>query len=110
MNLKELKDRGGFVSSKPVKKDVVWKRKVDGQEVEDTFTVHVRPMSYGDIERIFIDPKDEERSRTAALLSESVLLGDDGKEKLSYTDAYQLAPSLATALSKVVSEVNALKN
>ncbi len=110
MNLADLKGKGGFVSSKPVKKEVVWKRKVDGAEVEDSFTIHVRPMSYGDIERIFIDPKDEDRSRTAALLSESVLLGDDGKERLTYQDAYQLAPSLAAALSKVVSEVNALKN
>lgn len=110
MNLKDLKEKGGFVSSKPVKKEVVWKHKVDGAEVDETFTIHVRPMSYGDIERIFIDPKDEDRSRTAALLSESVLLGDDAKERLTYTDAYQLAPSLAAALSKVVSEVNALKN
>lgn len=110
MNLKDLKDKGGFVSSKPVKKEVVWKHKVDGEEAEESFTIHVRPMSYGDIERIFIDPKDEDRSRTAALIAESVLLGDDMKERLSYTDAYQLAPSLAAALSKAVSEVNALKN
>lgn len=110
MKLSELKEKGGFVSAKPVKKDVVWKRKVDGEEVEDSFSIFVRPMSYGDIEKIFIDPKDEERSRTAALLAESVLLGDDGKERLSYTDAYQLCPSLAAALSKVVSEVNATKN
>lgn len=110
MNLKDLKDKGGFVSSKPVRKDVIWSRKVDGEEVSDTFTIHVRPMSYGDIERIFVDPKDQDRSRTAALLAESVLLGDEGKERLSYTDAYQLAPSLAAALSKAVSEVNALKN
>lgn len=110
MNLKDLKDKGGFVSAKPIKKEVVWKRKVDGEEVEDKFSIFVRPMSYGDIEKIFIDPKDEERSRTAALLAESVLLGDDGKERLSYTDAYQLSPSLAAALAKVVNEVNALKN
>lgn len=110
MNLKDLKAKGGFVSSKPVRKEVVWTRKVDGDEVSDEFVIHVRPMSYGDIERIFIDPKDEERSRTAALLSESVLLGEDMKERLSYTDAYQLAPSLAAVLAKAVNEVNATKN
>lgn len=109
MNLKDLKAKGGFVSTKPVEKKVVWKRTVDGQELEDEFIVHIKPMSYGDIERIFIDPKDTERSRTAALISESVILAD-GKERLSYQDAYQLAPSLAKALSEAVSEVNASKN
>lgn len=110
MNLKDLKAKGGFVSTKPVLKEVAWTHKVDGEEVTEKFTVHIRPMSYGDIERIFIDPKDEDRSRTAALIAESVLLGEDMKERLSYTDAYQLAPSLAAALSKAVSEVNATKN
>ena len=109
MNLKDLKAKGGFVSTKPVEKKVVWKRKVGDEEMSDEFTVHVKPMSYGDIERIFIDPKDADRSRTAALIAASVLL-NDGKEPLSYEDAYQLAPSLAKVLSEAVSEVNASKN
>ena len=109
MNLKELKSKGGFVSSKPVEKTILWTRSVDGVEVSDEFTVQIKPMSYGDIERIFIDPKDADRSRTAALIAESVILSD-GKERLSYQDAYQLAPSLARALADAVSEVNAAKN
>lgn len=109
MNLKDLKSKGGFVSSKPVEKKVVWTRKVDGEEVSDEFTVLIKPMSYGDIERIFVDPKDQERSRTAAMISDCVLLAD-GKERLSYEDAYQLAPSLANALTKAINEVNATKN
>jgi hypothetical protein len=68
MNLKDLKDKGGFVSSKPVKKEVVWKRKVDGVKEEDTFTIHIKPMSYGDVERIYIDPEDKERSRWVLLV------------------------------------------
>ena len=110
MNLADLKSKGGFVSDKPVRKEVEWTRKVDGKKVTDKFVIHIRPMAYGDIERIFIDKDGEDRSKTAALLAESVLLGEEGAERLSYTDAYQLSPSLAAALAKVVNEVNALKN
>lgn len=110
MNLADLKSKGGFVSDKPVRKEVKWTRSVDGEKVTDKFVIHVRPMAYGDIERIFVDHDAEQRSKTALLLSETVMLGEDGSERLSYTDAYQLTPSLATVLSAAVTEVNAVKN
>lgn len=110
VNLADLKSKGGFVSATPVRKEVKWTRSVDGQKVTDKFVIHVRPMAYGDIERIYFQPEAEPRSKTALLLSESVLLGEDASERLSYVDAYQLAPSLANALSAAVNEVNAVKN
>lgn len=103
MKLKDLKDMGGFVSSAPVAVDVTWNRP-SAEPV--TFTVHIRKHSFGTIEKL-LNAVEDDRSRSAAYLSESVLLGDGGKEPLKYEDAYQLDPSLAAALAKAVNEVNA---
>lgn len=108
MNLKELRERGGIVSSAPVKHEVTWDRTAeDGTADPVTFTVYVRKHSFGSIERLFAaDAKDPERSRAAVFISESVLLGEDGSEQITYEDAYRLDPGLAKALMDAVSAVN----
>lgn len=107
MNLKELKARGGFVSPAPVKKSVTWKHVDDnGVEQEDTFDVWVVRLSYGMIDSLYSG--EDARSRNAALISEAVRLGESGKERFTYQDAYQLQPSLARALMLACAEVNAL--
>lgn len=78
--LKELKALGGLVPTAPIKKEI--KFKLDGED-EFTASIHVKKLSVGDWEVIFLAPGDE-RSRTAKLISETVTLGDDGKEKLSF--------------------------
>ena len=109
MKLQELRDRGGFVDAVPVKKEVTWKRK-DGAGVEqsDTFFIHVRRQSFGIIERLLSG--DDQRSRSAVLISNSVLFGEQADEVMSYDDAYQLDASLAHVLIRAVNEVNARKN
>jgi hypothetical protein len=47
----------------------------------------------------------DEQSRSATYLSATILLGD-GDEPLTYEDAYQLDPSLATVLLSAAREVN----
>lgn len=108
MNLQELRERGGIVPSAPVKHEVSWTHTdQDGQEVTDTFTVHVRRHSFGTIERLFaVDLKDPERSRAALFISESILLGEDGSEHISYEDAFQLDAGLAKVLMDAISTVN----
>jgi hypothetical protein len=102
MNLNELKAAGGIVAVAPVKKHIVWNR--EGAEPVE-FDVHVRRLSFGTMERLVTTDADD-RSRSAAYLAETILLGD-GDEPLTYDDAYQLDPSLATALIKVARDVNA---
>lgn len=108
MNLKQLRERGGFVSAKPVKKSVTWKQVDDlsGAGEDVTFDVWVSKLSFGMIESLATAP--DRRSRNAALIAEAIRLGDEGKDALSYQDAYQLKPSLARALVIAIAEVNAL--
>lgn len=101
MNLKELKAKGAFVPVHPIKKSVTWKN----EDEEVSFDVFVRKMSFGDYERLFLAESDD-RSRMARVLCESVKLGDEGKDSLSYEDAYQLNPSFARVLLDAVNEVN----
>jgi hypothetical protein len=108
MNLQELHQRGGFVSAAPVKKEVRWDH-VDektGEKVTDVFDVLILKLSYGLIEQIYSSP--DKKSRNASLISEAVRLGEDGKEVISYVNAYQLAPSLGSAFYLAIAEVNAL--
>jgi hypothetical protein len=97
MNLKELRAKGAFVPAHPVKKSVTWN--------EATFDVFIKRLSFGDYERLFLSESDD-RSRMARVLSETVKLGEEGKEDLSYKDAYQLEPSLARSLIDAVNGVN----
>jgi hypothetical protein len=102
MNLKELRAKGAFVPSHPVKRTITWKP-LEGDEL--TFDIHVKRLAFGDYERLFLSEQDD-RSRMARALCETVKLGDDGKEELTYKDAYQLEPSLARVLLDAVNEVN----
>lgn len=101
MKLADLKAAGGFVPSAPVACSVEWKR--DNETL--AFVIHVKRHSFGTIEQLLSD-KDDEKSRSAAYIAESILLGDNGKEKLSYADAYALEPSLAAVFIKAINDVN----
>lgn len=102
MNLKELRAKGAFVSAHPVKKPVTWK---DETGTELAFDVFIKRLAFGDYERLFLSESDD-RSRMARVLCETVRLGEEGKDELSYKDAYQLAPSLARVLLDAVNQVN----
>ena len=101
MKLADLKTAGGFVPSAPVAQDVEWKH---GEETLN-FTIHIKRHSFGTIEQLLSD-KDDAKSRSAAFIAASVLLGDGGKEKLSYSDAYDLEPSLAAVFIRAINDVN----
>lgn len=105
MKLSELRSKGGFVSAALVPKEVTWVHTDDAVEQQaDTFTVHVRRVSFGTVERMYVGADDQ--SKSAALLAHSIRLGDGGKEALSYDDAYQLDPGLAAVLIAAVNDVN----
>lgn len=109
MNLQEIRDRGGFVDPAPVRKEVEWTHTDnDGNVQVDKFAVHVRRQSFGVVERMLSGT--DERSRSAVLVSGSILFGENADEAMGYEDAYQLDPSLAHVLIRAINEVNARKN
>lgn len=108
MKLSELKARGAFLSKHPMKKEITWEHMDEqGEKQIDTFDIFVRRHSFGSMEKVLReDPTDPEHSRNASMIAESILLGEDGKEPISYAEAYSLEPSLALEFVKAINEVN----
>lgn len=109
MNLKELRAKGAFLSGKPVKvPDLEWEHiGPDGEKIVEKFDVFVLKHSFGSMERVIrVDPDDPERSRNAAMVAESIRFDKDGKDRMSYAEAYALDPSLAMVFIKAINEVN----
>lgn len=106
MNLKELKAKGGLIPSALVPKEVTWKHVAadTGKEEEDTFTIYVRKHSFGTVERLFSG--QDERNRSARYISESIMLGENGRDRLSFDDAFQLDTGLALIFIKAINDVN----
>jgi hypothetical protein len=101
MDLRELKAKGGFVSTEPVPVEVTWKH----GGTSDTFTTYVVRPSGGAVERIAFT-KDE-RSKMAAFVAECIRLGEE-KERLTYEQAYSLEFGLLFALSDAVNKLATL--
>ena len=102
LTLENLETSGGFIASAPVKKEITFTLD-DG--VEQKGFVHVKRLSIGDYEKLFVLTPDEQ-SKTAHLISETITLGEGGKQKISFTKAYQLHPALAAAMLAAFNEVN----
>ena len=114
MDLKTLREKGGFVPSVPEKREVSWTHAADdGTEVTDTFTVFIRRMSCGVIDRInariraeMAKGGDPVLAHRALVISEAVLLGEDGTERLTYAEADNLEPALSEVLTGAINAVN----
>lgn len=113
MDLKTLREKGGFVPAVPEKREVSWTHEAaDGTEVTDTFSVYIRKVSCGVIDRIqaaaraAVTGGGEGISQRALVISEAVRLGEDGSERLSYAEAEALEPSLAEVLIGAINAVN----
>lgn len=102
LTLENLKNSGGFIASAPIKREI--KFKLDDEQEVSGF-IHVKRLSIGDYEKLFVLTPDDQ-SKTAHLISETVSLGENGEEKISFTDAYQLHPALAAAMLAEFNEVN----
>lgn len=101
MKLEDLKSAGAFVKDAPVKKSITW-RNLEGKTHK--FDVLVKRRSYGQIEETLTT---EGKARGAITIAESVM-GDDGAAVFTYEEAYNLEPTLASKLLKVIGEVNAV--
>lgn len=110
MDLKTLRDRGGFVPAAPVAREVTWTHADEnGQRVTDTFTVHIVRHSAGAIERLRDQhAADPSRLWGCLLVSESLRLGDDASERLTYEEACALDPDLARVFADTITAVNSL--
>lgn len=107
MDLAKLRETGGFVPLTPVAHEVTWKP--PGADESVTFTVHIRKLSFGAVEKLWGGiEKDADKSRIASFISSTVLLGENGTEALTYQDAFQLEPTLATVFIEAVNAVNGI--
>lgn len=108
MRIKDLRDKGAIVKASLVPTEVTWIHtdEKSGEEMVDTFTVHVRRMSVGWFDRALAAATTGERSRAASLIAECVLLGEGGEEHFTYEEAHQLDVSLANALLGAIQRVN----
>lgn len=103
-SLKDLKAMGASVPDELVKVQIKFKLDKDGDEYEAD--IHIRRMSIGNYEAIYLNVEPDQQSQTARLLSEAVRLGEHGEERISYAEAYQFHPRLAAAMMKEVSRLN----
>jgi Phage tail assembly chaperone, TAC len=109
MDLNALRELGGLVPLTPVVKELTWTPPPaeDGTVRDEvTLTVRIKKLSAGSMERLGTFNDKTSRSYVAALLSQSILLGDEGSDFLSYEDAFQLEPNLGMALTTLVHDVN----
>lgn len=104
-SLKELQALGGFVSDKPIPKEITFK-KPDNEEVKAK--IHVVKLGIGDYEKA-VESKEGDRSHMAHIISSFIRLGEGGAEKISYEQAYRLNPNLGGAMINAFNEVNAAK-
>lgn len=106
MRIEDLIKKGGFVDLDPIRTPIVWPKKdqTTGDVEEIKFDVFVKRQSWGDMEKLWAG--DSEQSRTAKLISSSILLGEDKSESFTYEQAYNLDPTLATALLKAINQTN----
>ena len=110
MDLKQLRERGGFAPTAPVEHSISWTHPDEnGEEVTDMFTVHVVKHSAGSVERLRAAAgKDPELLWSPLFISESIRLGDGGWERLTYDDAFRLKPALARLLIDAINAVNSM--
>ena len=108
MNLKELRASGAFVKAPPVPVEITWHH-IDpdtGTEAEHVFTVHVRKVSAGWVDRAAHSAHAFGAvAYPAAMISGAVLFGPN-LEECSYEDAYLMDPALRDACMDAFNKVN----
>lgn len=104
-SLKDLKAMGAFTSDKPVKKEI--KFNLNGEDL--SAFIHVKHLNVGEYETVFLVVDEESRSRSAKIISHGITLGENGEEKITFKDAYRLAPTIANAMITAFNEVNTPK-
>lgn len=109
MKVKDLKNKGGFVPTAPVVKEVTWVHTDDdGVEHSDTFTIHVKKHSFAAMQQLR-ESVSKDKDLLSLMIHKSITLGENGEEELSYVDAYQLETSLAGVFITAINEVAGVK-
>ena len=127
MNLQDLKDKGAIQAPhEPI--EVTWEHAdpKTGEWMVDTFTVHVRKMSVGWMDRMRSraarevaketlkrkrngkakELKEVTWSQAAALISAAILFGENADESLTYEEADLLDFQLSRTLLRAFNTVN----
>lgn len=128
MQIDQLINMGGLISAAPVPQEITWVR-IDpdsGEELSDTFTIHVRKLAYEDQERMLMmagafdrlhdddaetdsqqaPKKVSQKSINSALIATAVRLGETADQELTYEQASRLHHTLAGAMLDAISKVN----
>jgi hypothetical protein len=105
--LNELKSKGGLVQDAPIHKKITYSitDPESGELVDFEADIFVKEMSIGDYEKLYMSA-DDNRSRSAKIISEAVMLGKRGEERISFEVAYKLKRPLAEAMVAAFAEVN----
>lgn len=105
MRREQLQELGGFVSEKPVERELTWE--TPGKE-SVTFTVFVRQLPFSEFEE-FAAADLSDMEKMFRFIGRTIMLdSDDGPQFMGLEDAKRLNQSLAMALVKVAQEVNGL--
>lgn len=104
LDLNKLQELDAFVKDELLKKTITFQLSSDSDEI--TTEIFVRRLSIGIHEAMWTEARGKDASMTAKLLSQSVRLGENGEQQLSYEEAYRLHPEIALAMAKAVNEVN----
>lgn len=103
MNLQQLLERGGVVTGGTHLLDTEWTHlDGDGKEITDKFKVHVRKISYTEMQKIFGKDAPANKDLAANAISQCIRLGDAGDEALTYEQALSLDPGLTRAFMAVI--------
>lgn len=102
--IKDLQALGAFVSDQTVEREIAFK--IGGEDYKAT--IHVRRLSAGDYEELILS-QQKGRSSMAEIISKAIRLGKDGRESMTFEQAYKLEQSVATAMVNAFNEVNASK-
>lgn len=103
MSLKELEAMGAFVKDEPIRREI--KFKLD-DDIEHSAIIHVKKLSVGAYEKLFVGIVDDKNGRSARVISETITLGEIGKERIPVEKAFTLNKGIATAMLDAFTEVN----
>lgn len=103
MSLKELEALGAFIKDEPIRREIKFKLD-DG--TEHSAVIHVKKLSVGTYEKLFLGILEDKNGRSARVISEGITLGETGKEKIPIEKAYTLHRGIATAMLDAFTEVN----
>jgi len=114
MDLKQLEEKGAFISDSLVKTSAIWRRfdKESEEAVEDEVSFFVRQASWVAYQEIGKQAKEsaEDVNPEALLIAACIRVGEKGEESLSYEQVISLDAGLFNIFHNAVKELYSPKS